>query len=366
MAGHDLVIEALRDPARIGQWPAARQAALMHQARSAGMMGRLAGLFAGSGAGPVHPALQTAFDAAARVSAAQRAEIARELRYIAQALWGLAAPVVLLKGAAYAAAGLPPAEGRVFGDIDILVPRALLADAEDKLAIAGWRFGDVDPYDERYYRRYSHELPPLTHMHRKTTLDVHHAILPPLARLRPDTPALFEAARALPQAPGFSVLAPADMVLHAMTHLLANDDTSHSLRDLSDLDLLLRHFATAEPGFWDELALRARRHGLRRMLFHGLCQLQALLGTPVPAGSLAELADAAPRGMAAAAMRFVWQGTLGSPHPDAAPRGRALAAALLYLRGHWLRMPLPLLLRHLATKSWMRLRDRDAPPPSEG
>ena len=37
-------------------------------------------------------------------------------------------------------------------------------------------------YDQRYYREWMHELPPLLHVRRQTALDVHHAIAPETAR----------------------------------------------------------------------------------------------------------------------------------------------------------------------------------------
>ena len=49
------------------------------------------------------------------------------------ALGDAAYPRVLLKGAAYIGQGLPIAAGRLPSDVDILVPRGTLADAEARL-----------------------------------------------------------------------------------------------------------------------------------------------------------------------------------------------------------------------------------------
>ena len=43
-----------------------------------------------------------------------------------------------------------------------------------------------DPYDDAYYRRWMHELPPLIHRERDRMIDVHHTILPLTARITPD------------------------------------------------------------------------------------------------------------------------------------------------------------------------------------
>ena len=69
--------------------------------------------------------------------------------------------LVLLKGAAYLMAGLPAARGRVFSDVDILVPVARLAEVENALMLHGWSTTHHNAYDQRYYRQWMHELPPL-------------------------------------------------------------------------------------------------------------------------------------------------------------------------------------------------------------
>ncbi|HBI70197.1 MAG TPA: hypothetical protein DDZ22_14665, partial [Massilia sp.] len=54
--------------------------------------------------------------------------VAFELRQIQKALRDTGLPLILLKGAAYTAAGLPAGGGRLFSDVDILVPKERLAD----------------------------------------------------------------------------------------------------------------------------------------------------------------------------------------------------------------------------------------------
>ncbi len=153
--------------------------------------------------------------------------------------------IVLLKGAAYLASGLPPSAGRVFNDIDLLVPLEKLDAVEALLDIAGWRLGEIDPYDDSYYRRWMHQIPPLTHTGRQTTLDVHHSIVPRTARVGHASAAeLYQRIRPIEGRPGFAVLAPEDMVLHSATHLFNEGEFHRGLRDLNDLDLLLRHFGS--------------------------------------------------------------------------------------------------------------------------
>src|SRR5512145_1064511 len=122
-------------------------------------------------------------------------------------------PRVLLKGAAYIVQGLPMAEGRLPADVDLMVPRVELDRIERALLAVGWQFEKTDPYDQHYYRAWSHELPPMRCAGQALELDLHHTILPPLGRLKPDTNALFATAVPIQGTP-FSVLGPADQVLH--------------------------------------------------------------------------------------------------------------------------------------------------------
>jgi hypothetical protein len=50
-------------------------------------------------------------------------------------------------------------------------------------------------------------------------------------------------------------------------------------------------------------------------------------------------------------MRAVWGHIFDTDQGKSVPAGRAAALAALYLRGHWLRMPMPLLARHLTVKA---------------
>ncbi len=347
-------------------------AALVRQARAAGLLGRVGQqvLRAAASDLPQHAAsplgqrnaaaIAAHAEAAMRVSRAQHSEIRREVRFLQHALGTLDAPVILLKGAAYVMGGLPAAHGRVFSDIDLLVPKAALPQTESLLMLSGWMNTHHTPYDQRYYRQWMHELPPLQHLQRNTVVDVHHTILPETSRLRPDAARLIRASVPVPGVAGLRMLCPADMVLHSMTHLFMNDDTRHALRDLSDLDLLLRHFGdggAGGPDFWSRLLEHAGWHQLRRPLFYGLRYTAQLLGTPVPASARRALRSAAPGAALLALMDGIWLRALRSPHPESAPPGRSAALGALYLRGHWLRMPPVMLARHLTVKA-LRLHER--------
>jgi hypothetical protein len=350
----DLVVQALCDPASLTGLSESRWELLVRQARQADLLGRIGSSLERRGlisAVPASP--RRHLDGALALSDAQRREVLREVRYLTEALSGVPVELVLLKGAAYATANLPPCGGRLFSDIDILVPRAKLAAVESNLMMRGWVSTHLDAYDQRYYREWMHELPPLEHSRRGTVVDVHHAILPLTARPKPETAKLLAKARQVDGMPGVSVLAPVDMVLHSIAHLTYNDDLSHGLRDLSDLDLLLRHFGGA-PEFWSELIARSRELDLMRPLHYGLRCSHHILNTPIPESTLIEAACGAPARPLGALMQALWLRALASQHPTSAPPLTGVALFLLYLRAHWLRMPPALLARHLTVKAWKR------------
>lgn len=351
-APRDWACWALNRPQDVARLDLAGWDRLLPQAVRADLVARLAAQLQAAGLLDAVPAApQTQLRSALQVARAQHVGVLREVALVAQALAGLGAPVLLLKGAAYVAAGLPAAQGRLLSDVDILVPRAALAQAESLLMLAGWMGQAVDAYDARYYREWMHEIPPMLHARRATTLDVHHNILPLTLRRPPDAALLLADAVPVPGHAGLQMLAPPDMVLHSMAHLFHNDDLSHALRDLSDLDLLLRHFS-AMPGFWPRLAERAAALHLQQVLAYGLWATAALLATPVPAAVQTGAAVAA--GWRAAGMHALWRRALRTPHADAALPGQGVARFLLYLRAHALRMPPLMLARHLGVKAWKR------------
>jgi hypothetical protein len=324
------------------------------QARRAGLEGRLYdavernGLLATTAAEPLRR-----LEAALVLSEKHASDVRREVRFILKALSGTGIPVILLKGAAYVAAGLPPARGRLFGDVDILVPREALPQVEMSLRAGGWIMAKRSPYDLRYYRTWMHQLPPMTHAKRQTVIDVHHTIVPLTARAGVNAETLLAHSLPVPGMPGLAVLAPSDMVLHSATHLFNEGEFDRGLRDLSDLDLLMRHFG-AVPSFWPALIERAAELDLRRPLFYCLRYASRLLGTPVP-NRAAEAADAF--GPPKALRRFMdalFDRALRPPHPDCRDALSGIALWLLYVRAHHLRMPAHLLVPHLIRKALMR------------
>lgn len=347
----DFALRVLRDPAAAARLTLPQWEAVVRGARRANVLGRIAVDLVERGLLPGVPEAPRAhLEAALVVAEAQASGVRREAAFIDRALADLDVPVVLLKGAAYLMAGLSAARGRVFSDIDILVPSPRLTEVESRLMVHGWASLKTDAYDQRYYRRWMHEIPPLKHHTRQTVLDVHHAILPTTARLKPDSAKLLAASVPAADEPRFRVLSPVDMVLHSATHLFCNEDVGNSFRDLVDLDALLRELG-ARQDFWSRLTERAAELDLSRPLYYALRYAQRVLDTPIPARVSGAAERSAPPSWLRGLMDRLFLATF---QPDAAGRSLALARTSLYVRAHWLRMPPLLLTYHLAYKAFRR------------
>lgn len=271
-----------------------------------------------------------------------------ELDRIRRALAGIDSKVVLLKGAAYLLAELAVARGRLSTDVDILAPGRQLGAIEAKLLEHGWRHVKIEQYDQFFYRKWSHELPPLVHRERKTIVDVHHTILPPFGRIRPDAEKLLAAAMPV-SGTGFHMLTPTDMVLHSAAHAFQDGDLTRGLRDLVDLDALLDQFSDSDPDFWERLACRAEELGLIRPLYYGVRYSRKYLQTQVPERFLDRMERWRPSGFALTVMDAVVERVLiATPWPRKIDA--SVSRKFLYIRAHWLRMPPYLLLPHLTRK----------------
>lgn len=349
----DALLLALRNPRAMADFPPDTWDIVVHGAHAAGLLGRLAALARSAGVDESLPVpVRRHLRASLTIAEQQHRAVRWELSQLSTTLAEIEGPVVLLKGAAYAAAGLAPAPGRLFSDIDLLVPKAQLNATEAALMLGGWNSNHHDRYDQRYYRQWMHELPPMTHIKRRTVLDLHHNILPETARIKTRPDLILAAARPLAEFPRFSIPDPVDLVLHSATHLFHEGEWQHGLRDLVDLDALLRDHGR-EPAFWERLFERADRLNLGLPLFYGLRYCSMLLRTPCPADATARCSTR-PGAIGTAMMDTLFLAAFATAHHSFRSRLSGPATLGLYVRSHWLRMPLPLLLPHLARKSWKK------------
>ena len=366
MRHRDLVVDALLRPDSTATYRELDWDLLIRQARRANLLGRLAHTLDDD-----RVALKAArahLLSARALADRQQDAIRWEVDCIRRALDPTGVPLVLLKGAAYVMAGLPVSRGRMFSDVDIIIPKQAVPAVESALMMNGWVGSHHDAYAQRYYRQWMHEIPPMQHLRRGTVIDVHHAILPETARIRANSAAMREAAIAIPGHADVFVFTPVDMVLHSATHLFQEGELDNGLRDLFDLDSLLRHFG-ATPAFWEQLTTRGVALGLQRPLYYALRYATALLSTPVPDPVIRAAQKGAPPPLARPLMDFCFLRGLRVIHPTCSDRWTPLARGLLYVRSHWLRMPFFLLLFHLARKAIVPPKRREqadlAPPRNE-
>ena len=346
------LLYSLREPSAMAAFDTDTWDLVVRQAAAAGLLGRLGELARRAGIdGGLPQPVRRHLTAVQTIAEQQQRAVRWELVQLTQALDEIEGPVLLLKGAAYAAAMLPPAAGRLFSDIDILVPKAQIGAAEAALMLDGWVSGHRSAYDQRYYRQWMHEIPPMTHIRRHTVLDLHHNILPETARLRTRAEPILARARPLAEFPRFSIPSPVDLVLHSATHLFHEGEWGHGLRDLVDLDAMLRAFGTS-ANFGDELLEAAHEMNLGRPLYYGLRYCQRLLATPIP-HDLLERCPARPHEAMASLMDRLFIPALSTAHHTCRMPGAGSASFVLFMRSHWLRMPMHLLLPHLLRKAWV-------------
>jgi len=328
---------------------------LIVEARVSGLLAKLHHLLLTRGhAGAVPERVMVHLESARRIADEQHVALALELTQLRSILAAIDCPLVLLKGCAYVRCKLDAGGGRLFSDIDILVPREHMASVESALMLKGWVSAHRDAYDQRYYRQWMHEIPPMQHIRRATTLDIHHAITPLTSRIRADSGLMLASAQRIADGEPWFALDRHDMVLHSATHLFLESELDKGLRDLADLFSLLTEFCADDPQFLSRLVSRAQAVGLERPLFYALRYLERYFDYRPDVLALSALRDAGPAAWQLKVLDMAF-GSVFHPYSRTASAAfKPLAAFILFVRGHWLRMPLHLLVWHLGRKALMK------------
>lgn len=349
--------QALARPELALQWSLADWERVVRLSRRLRLLGRLAEGIEAAGLTPSVPAPAAQALAAERQHTRWRtSSLLWLLDRVAYMLREAPYPLVLLKGSAYIGQSLPIALGRMPSDADIMVPQDCIADALLRLQHTGWTAGVLDAHDLRYYHEWSHEVPPMQHPSFRLELDLHHNIVPPISRTPVDASKLFQRLQPC-KWPRYQVLHPADQVLHSAAHLFFDSDIRERVRDLVDLDGLLRAFSEL-PGFWEELPDRARELGLIEPLALALHFCGKWLDTPVPGPVVERVRRAGPGPFRRAWLHPLIGSLIMPAEPDqASPWHQTVAAPIFQVRHHLWRLPLRLLLPHL----WHKLQSRKQP-----
>lgn len=304
------------------------------------------------------------FEGARQLSERQRQSVLWEVRCLDDCLATLGVPVMLLKGAAYAMADHPVSHGRLFGDVDILVPEAVLGDVEHELMRAGWASAKSDPYDQRYYRQWMHELPPMFNVRRGSVLDVHHNVLPRTARHHPDPALILDRSQALPGHACIQVPALEDLLVHSLVHLVHEGEFHNGLRDLVDIDGLIASAPDPEA-FWQRVLTAAAGNGLAEPVRLGLLLARDCIGSPVPETILQALSPGEPTELGPVLGRVLPRALFSHARRPPVDGLDEWARRAVYWRAHALRMPPHLLAAHLARKSWLALNPPKVEAPRE-
>jgi hypothetical protein len=339
-----LLVDALRDPAGTAALGADGWTALLTMARAEQLLGTLARRLTGLS---VPHAVAGILEEARRNAQYQRRSALWEADSARRALADYDGKIVLMKGTAYAAAGLKASEGRHIGDLDIMVARDDLPQVEAMLLAAGWEWVKEDAYDDAYYRDHMHELPPLIHRTRDRMIDVHHTILPLTARPRPDAARML--ARAIALENGLYIFSPTDMIVHSAAHLFADGELDGGLRNLWDIHCLVTELSDADDHFFLSVAEDAWFHGLYDQVSRALRLSNQLFGTELEH----YISPAKTNYGSNRQDKYYVQRLTARDHWG---RGtRKFIRLAFYLRSHWLRMPPLMLARHLFTK-WRKAK----------
>ena len=346
----DLLTQVLCKPESAMRFDIRTWERLVWQSRAADLLGQLHYALASAGVLDFIPTgARKHLDGAHLIADKHSIAVRHELRSLQEVLQPLGVPVVLLKGAAYCAQKNHASVGRIFNDIDILVPKSALPTVEERLTWAGWFPTHTNAYDDRYYREWMHEIPPLEHKNRGTALDVHFTILPPTSGIRPNPSDFFSAAVALPgEFSFFKVLCREDMVIHSACHLFFGE-FHKGLRDLLDLHKLLSDL-DAEPEAWNRLLNRAAHLGLTQPVVDASRQAHRIYGTEIPKAAWVELQSCNKPRWPRWAREWLFEHALRPNHASAAGATTSWAHWAIFVRSHWLRMPLPLLAYHIGHK----------------
>jgi hypothetical protein len=242
---------------------------------------------------------------------------------------------IVLKGGALAGTVYPDPGLRPMLDLDLLVPVAAMGRAGSALAAIGYHLPPGLPAcPVAFQQRFGGGLDWLRQGGSgPLAIDLQHDLVGvDFCRhafgLEPA--ALRAAARPLPLVRGQALqLSAEDTLIHLCLHPALHDAYALPLLAYVDIDRLLAGEACA--AFWQRLAERAAQFRVRAVVYHGLRRARALLGTPVPDGTLAALAPGRLRAQIVARLAPLDEGRVwaGTDRPLSGLRQLLLYAALM-------------------------------------
>ena len=329
---------ALANPAHLqflalGEW-----SRLLRHAQRNQLLARLATLALGQeslGALPQLPRLQ--LEQARQAATAQRQQRQRDLQALMQLLEPAGFVVVALNGTAHWLHEIAPTNDQQCAGLDIWVDSGHWERLAATLRSGGWLPADTGPADQAGRVRWNAAPGAQGPVRRAAVLTVHSQMLPALPCAQAGLALQLQARLAVPEIPGLHVPAPSDLVLCAVAQVFHTDGGAQALRDLSDVDVLLRRFAP-QPAFWSDLVQRAAELELSRALYYGLRHSVRLFATPVPDSARRARRAVAPPLRMNRLMDGLWSRVLCTPHASGRQSIRQFCRDLLRLRARWLRV----------------------------
>jgi len=289
----------------------------------------------------------------------QHREINFEVTQLVASLNAVGILPIFLKGAAYVVAKTAH-QGRTCNDIDILVPLDQLKATEKELENHGWVGESISAYDAKYYRQWMHEIPPMFHLERKTVLDVHHHILPKTNK------STFNIVNALDIATEHyltyagveyrvKTMSLSDMILHSACHLFSEGELEKGLRDLTDIQLMLVEFHQLHQQDSASLLIaRAKTLNLEHqldlatryisILFYDMVNLSDYRVHKWPARRWSKQRNSM--------LDWCYLRVITPHHISHMDFRHSIAALVIFVRSHYLKMPLRILIPHLTLKCW--------------
>jgi len=195
-------------------------------------------------------------------------------------------PVILLKGMHLARFVYPEPGLRSMHDVDLLVPRHRLADAEQLFVAQG--FGPLPRPDLASRVAWGHHLAKLEKAG-APVVELHWTIERPTSPFRLDLDGLWQRSRSavLDGAP-VRLLCPEDLLLHLSLHLSYHHRFERAaLKGLVDIAAVVAAHGTEMD--WEALARRATAWGSAGYLYTSLRLAQRMLSAPIPAPLLESL-----------------------------------------------------------------------------
>jgi hypothetical protein len=267
------ILDLFRDPGIVRSWRVAEWADTLPRLAQSGLVAHAAARVATAGVGrdDVPAGIRRQFTAASISSEAQLRSLRWEINEVVRALHGRGIRAVALKGADYLIRGMRAAQGRTVNDLDLLVARTDVPEAQAAFEAAGWDLS-ATPVIEG-----NHQLPLMTHGQRLTQLELHYQLVAEGGAVGFDIAAVLNEATPLRDGV-LALLRPEDTTLVCVAHFVRNSRSISAFRDLLDLRELVEEFTSKDAGFGTTLIARAERVGLGAALSRAVRDSTKLFG----------------------------------------------------------------------------------------